>query len=89
MVDNQHRRIAGYRDLDNATIGLVNTVKMCEAGVADLWREIAGQDEIHSEDLKQARRLIRTGFMLMVRSITQPTDPWDGDTPRALEDDRG
>lgn len=89
MVDNQHKRIAGYRDLDAGTIELMNVVKMCEAGVAQIWREVTAQDEVNGRWLAIARTHFQEGFSAMIRALTQPADPFDGEIPKAQEVDRG
>lgn len=81
MVDNQHQKISGYRDLSQPEIDLMNDVKAMESDVAQLWREIAGQDEIGGRWLAIARTHFQEGFSALVRSIAQPADPFDGDVP--------
>jgi hypothetical protein len=78
MVDNQHKRITGYRDLKQTEIDAMNAVKATEQDVAVLWRDIAGQDEIDGRWLAIARTHFQEGFSAMVRSIAQPADPFDG-----------
>lgn len=78
-MENQHRHIDGYRELTPAEVGLMNVVKRAEAGVADLWREVAGQDEIDGRWLAIARTHFQEGFSALVRSIAQPADPFDNE----------
>lgn len=40
MVDNQHRQIPGYRDLDQETIDLIKKIKQMEAELADGWANL-------------------------------------------------
>lgn len=74
-VDNQHRKIAGYRDFDQATVDQINTVKTVENEIALLARHIqeAGGSQ---HDIDAAKLHLRQGFMLLIRAIAKPNDPW-------------
>lgn len=72
MVDNQHRQISGYRDLKQVEIDLVNQIKQAEIELGELWREVAGQDEIDGRWLSIARTHFEEGFSALVRSVAQP-----------------
>lgn len=74
-VDNQHRKIAGYRDFDQATVDRINDVKSLEQVTADLARHV--QDEGGTQhDIDAAKLHLRQGFMLLIRAIAKPKDPW-------------
>lgn len=72
MVDNQHRKISGYRDLSQAEIGLMNEVKAFEAkwnGLVDRLRATADIDQ------RNAALAVTAGedaFMRAIRAITRP-----------------
>ena len=78
-MENQHKHIAGYRDLSASEINLMNAVKSMETEVADLWREIAGEDGIDGRWFAIARTHFQEGFSALVRSIAQPRDPFSGE----------
>lgn len=78
MVDNQHKKIKGYRDLAPSEIALMNEIKSVEQVVAKTWREVASQDEIDGRFLHIARTHFQEGFSALVRSVAQPADPFDG-----------
>lgn len=72
-MENQHREIKGYRDLDADEIALMNQVK--EQGVelgklVEALRALPGLDQrwvsIGATDLQ-------TGLMALTRSIAKPT----------------
>lgn len=78
-MDNQHRMIAGYRDLSQGEIDLMNEIKAVEAQVADLHMKIA--DLVHGPgDAGRQAALARTdfeaGFMRLLRAVAQPHSPW-------------
>lgn len=86
-MDNQHRKISGYRELTQEEIDLMNEAKALEAKCLALHRRIGdrlGDQALDPSDhvrleAAQARRWhaiartdIETGFMALVRSIAQP-----------------
>ena len=54
MVENQHRKITGYRDLTEAEIAAMNKVKAMEAQVAELHALIVNILPPRSEATRQA-----------------------------------
>lgn len=86
-MENQHRKISGYRDLTQAEVDLMNEAKALEAQCLALHKkieeELASQTTVYEERDRQvraqafrwhsiARTDIETGFMALVRSIAQP-----------------
>lgn len=93
-MDNQHKQIKGYRDLNQYEIDLMNRIKAHAEQTGELATEVknyitqqgvtalqeCGQDELDRlmaadpEGVHQeATMKLKTGFMLMVRSVAQPT----------------
>lgn len=90
-MDNQHKKITGYRDLSQAEIDAMNGVKGLEAqfnGLVDHLKTLPGVDQrqvalaaTHGED----------AFMHAVRAVAQPerkSVPY-GDAVKAAIADRG
>jgi hypothetical protein len=79
-VDNQHKKITGYRDLSQAEIDLMNEVKAAEATVADLYRRVSATIGSYTGDGGRQAAIARTelesGFMRLVRAVAQPASPW-------------
>ena len=73
MADNQHRRIAGYRELSEAEIALMNKCKAMGQHVGELCTEVANTPGIDGRWAAIARTELQQGFMALVRSIAQPT----------------
>lgn len=86
-MENQHRKISGYRELTQEEIDLMNEAKALEAECLALHRKIGerlGDQALDPSDHKRleasqgrrwhaiARTDIETGFMALVRSIAQP-----------------
>ena len=72
-MDNQHRRISGYRELSAEEIDTMNRVKILAAQVGELQAEIAGMGGTDGRATAIAKTDLQTGFMWLVRAIAQPT----------------
>jgi hypothetical protein len=73
MVDNQHTKIKGYRDLSEDEIALMNEVKGLSEQVGVLVEKINRMTTIDHRWLAIGRTDLQTGFMAVVRAIAQPT----------------
>lgn len=86
-MNNQHRKISGYRDLTQEEIDLMNEAKELEAECLAFHARVKGHvikqgyepEDADRADRAQALRWhaiartdIETGFMALVRSIAQP-----------------
>lgn len=73
-MDNQHRKISGYRDLSEAEIDLMNRIKAKAAEVGALVEEIMGSRG--SPEGKRCAAIAKTelqsGFMWLTRSVALP-----------------
>lgn len=72
MVENQHRKIAGYRDLTEDEIAHMNALKRKGAELGELMDEIAELPGIDGRALAIARTELQTGLMWGVRAIARP-----------------
>lgn len=70
-MENQHRKIKGYRELNETEIQLMNTIKTKGAELEALINELRGSSadqrwvSIGCTDLQ-------TGIMALVRSVAKP-----------------
>jgi hypothetical protein len=78
-LENQHRKIKGYRELDQHEIDLMNKIKEKAVEVGQLCDEIAALSA--SGDLTQGPDMrwqaigktdLQKGFMALTRSIAKP-----------------
>ena len=76
-MDNQHRQIKGYRELNADEIDLMNRIKQKAAEVGELVAEL---QEAPPFDISLDQRWIsigktnlQQGFMALVRGVAQPT----------------
>ena len=71
-MDNQHRKISGYRELDAAEIDLINAIKE-QGGALGLAIEAAETlPQVDKRALAIAKTHLQTGLMWLVRSIARP-----------------
>jgi hypothetical protein len=87
MVDNQHRQIEGYRDLQQDEIDLMNKVKEAEIKLGEVWKQTvqAGNDETVAATVDMrwaniAKTHFQEGFSALVRSIAKPRDVFKSDS---------
>lgn len=73
MVDNQHQKIQGYRDLSEEEIKLMNMAKTKATEIGILLDTLKDRPDIDQRWLSIARTDLQKGFMALVRSIAKPT----------------
>jgi hypothetical protein len=72
MVDNQHKKITGYRDLSEAEIALMNEVKIAGNTLGNLVDQVAQTPGIDKRWTAIAKTHLQEGVMALVRSIARP-----------------
>lgn len=78
-MDNQHRKIKGYRELNQDEIDAMNKVKDLSEQVGQLVSEIESLNHAtggHAVDLRWvaiAKTDLQKGFMGLTRAVAQPT----------------
>lgn len=72
MVDNQHKKIAGYRDLTEDEIALMNECKRSAIVIGELVARIENTGGIDKRWAAIAKTDLQKGFMALVRSIAKP-----------------
>lgn len=79
MVDNQHQKIKGYRDLSEQEIALINEGKELAEKVGEFVKKLGTSDVVPTTEgidqrwLNIAKTDLQKGFMALIRSIAQPT----------------
>jgi len=75
-VDNQHRQIKGYRELEENEIEVMNTIKETGAIVGELIEQLSDQAGTeHGPDprwLAIAKTDLQKGFMALTRAVADP-----------------
>ena len=78
-MDNQHKKIKGYRDLSQEEIDLMNKVKALGEEAGKLISELQGVNAATSDRAIDMRWVaigqtdLQKGVMALVRSVAQPT----------------
>lgn len=72
MVDNQHQKIKGYRDLSEEEIALMNECKEMAVQVGSLVEKIFLVQTIDRRWTSIAQTDLQKGFMALIRSIAKP-----------------
>ncbi|QJD54825.1 NAD/FAD-utilizing enzyme [Pseudomonas phage MR6] len=75
-MDNQHRKIQTYRELSQAEIDAMNSVKALEADIAALHAQIAAMPGVDKRDLAMSRTHFEDACIRLVRSVARPVTPW-------------
>jgi hypothetical protein len=72
MVDNQHKKIKGYRDLTEGEIAAMNRCKEVAEQVGLLCDDIRLMDGVNARWVAIATTDLQKGFMALIRSIAKP-----------------
>ena len=70
-MDNQHRKIKGYRELDQDDIDLMNEVKGLGRGLDDIIRKLGTKDS-DKRWLAIGKTHLQEGLMALTRAISKP-----------------
>lgn len=79
MVENQHKKITGYRDLNEAEIAMMNRIKAHEALTAELVRSVratSGDVSQSARDIAIAQTAFEDAHIRLVRAVARPVTPW-------------
>jgi len=71
-MDNQHKRISGYRDLNPFEITAMNEIKEFEAKWNGLVERLRLFEEVDQRNLSLAITYCEDGFSRAVRAIAKP-----------------
>lgn len=71
-MDNQHRKISGYRELSQAEVDAMNACKAKAEDVGRLLDTMRDMPGIDQRALAIAKTELQTGFMWAVRAVAQP-----------------
>ena len=71
-MDNQHRYIAGYRELSPEEVNLINDIKAMENQLGVLVKKVNHLPQTDQRWTSISRTHLQQGFMALIRSIAQP-----------------
>ncbi len=72
-MENQHREIKGYRELDAGEIALMNVVKMKGEELNDLVGELRKDALVDQRWVSIGETHLQQGLMALTRAIAKPT----------------
>ena len=72
-MDNQHRKITGYRDLSQAEIDLMNKVKAEGDRLEYLVSTLQATDDVDQRWVAIGRTELQLGIMSLVRAVARPS----------------
>jgi hypothetical protein len=72
-VDNQHRKIVGYRELSQDEINLMNTIKEHGPDLEDLIVQLESSDEVVDQRwVAIGKTHLQQGLMALTRAVARP-----------------
>ena len=72
-MENQHRKITGYRELSQSEIDLMNVVKHYGQGLQGLIYEMEDDGELDQRWVEIGKTHLQQGLMALTRAVAQPT----------------
>lgn len=72
-MDNQHKKITGYRDLSQAEIDAMNEGKALAAQVGAWIEKLQATEGLDQRAVALGKTNLQQGFMWAIRGIAQPT----------------
>ncbi|MBQ4838811.1 MULTISPECIES: DUF7681 family protein [Pseudoalteromonas] len=71
-MENQHKKIKGYRELTQSEINAMNEIKELAEKVGELVDELQGVDGVDQRWVATGKTDLQKGFMCLTRSVAQP-----------------
>lgn len=72
-VNNQHRKIKGYRELSQAEIDAMNEIKTKGAELEELVEKLRTNPELDQRWVSIGATDLQTGLMALTRAVAQPS----------------
>ena len=72
-MENQHRKITGYRELEQHEIDAMNAVKEMAKQVGELFEKLDSTSGLDQRWIAIGKTNLQQGFMALTRAIAQPT----------------
>ena len=71
-MENQHKKILGYRDLSQEEIDLVNNIKQHGIALGALVEGLKAQESLDQRWISIGMTHLQQGFMALTRGVTKP-----------------
>lgn len=76
-MENQHRKITGYRELSEEDIHLMNEFKRLQSTILNMIHDVSLEPQAESDTLRScalAKTNIQQGVMWAIRAVTKPSE---------------
>ena len=71
-MDNQHRKIVGYRELTQEEINLMNEIKEKGKELGELVTKLRASSELDQRWISIGATDLQTGLMALTRGVARP-----------------
>ena len=71
-MDNQHRKIVGYRELNADEIALMNEIKEMGIDLGSLVSELESNPDTDQRWIAIGKTHLQQGLMALTRAVTKP-----------------
>ena len=71
-MDNQHRKIKGYRELSQEEIDIMNEVKAMGIKLGELVEKLENNKDLDQRWIESGKIDLQKGLMALTRSIARP-----------------
>lgn len=75
-MDNQHKKITGYRDLSQAEIDGINAIKSLEKGAADLVKQLKSLPDVDQRAIALAVTNLQQASMWLTKGVARSENPF-------------
>lgn len=72
-MENQHREIKGYRELEQSEIDLMNEIKTKGIELGELISKLNNNSELDKRWISIGHTNLQTGLMALTRAVARPT----------------
>ena len=73
LMDNQHRKISGYRELEEEEIALMNEIKAMGLGLGQMIEKLRSTEGLDQRWVSIGATDLQTGLMALTRAVAKPT----------------
>lgn len=75
-MDNQHRKITGYRELSQSEIDGINSIKALEQDAAQLFKQLSEIPDVDQRALAVAKTNLQQACMWLTKGVARSADPF-------------
>ena len=81
-MENQHRLVKGYRELNQSEIDAVNSIKLAEQDIGQLFQQVRAIRGVDQRALAITKGKLQEAFSWFVRAVAQPLDVYELELPK-------